>query len=90
MAAVDLRCEGCNVTMLGASVSIEQLEHYVTDAHPHTVALDASLTTRLAAAADSISGLHRRGVPVIVGGAASGSEANRARRARRRRVVLRR
>ena len=29
--------------------------------------------------ADSISALHRRGVPVIVGGAAFGSEANRAR-----------
>ena len=40
MAAVELRCEGCNVTMLGASVSVEQLDRYVSEAHPHAVALE--------------------------------------------------
>ncbi|HEY3834859.1 MAG TPA: cobalamin-dependent protein [Acidimicrobiia bacterium] len=78
MAAVDLRCEGCNVTLLGASVTAEQLDEYVSDAHPHAVALSASLTSRFAGVADSIDALHRRGVPVIVGGAAFGTAANRA------------
>ncbi|HEY1741348.1 MAG TPA: cobalamin B12-binding domain-containing protein [Acidimicrobiia bacterium] len=79
MAAIELRCEGCNVTLLGASVTTEQLEAFAREVEPHAVALSASLTSRFAAVADSVAALHRRGVPVIVGGAAFGADATRAR-----------
>ncbi len=78
MAALEMRCHGCDVTLLGASMDADAVEQYVRDTTPVAVALSVTVTPRIRPALSVIDAVHRQGVPVIAGGAGFGRDGVRA------------
>ncbi|AIA01288.1 B12-binding domain-containing protein [Streptomyces noursei] len=74
-----LRLRGWRVDYLGAQVPAPHLIAHLHLTNPDLVALSSSLVTRLPAAHATITACQATGVPVLVGGAAFGSDGRHAR-----------
>ncbi len=78
MAAALLLAEGHRVTFLGSSVPAADLVEFTRDLEPDAAVVSCTLTTHLLGARATVRALHDAGVPVLVGGAAFGTDARRA------------
>ncbi|GAA1568033.1 cobalamin B12-binding domain-containing protein [Actinomadura kijaniata] len=75
-----LRLRGWKVDYLGAHVPTPHLVAHLHRGGPDVVALSSSVATRLPAAHTAITACQATGTPVLVGGAAFGSDGRYARR----------
>jgi len=78
MFAEQLRAAGWDVVFLGASTPAEHLRRFVAAEPPTAVAVSCTVPIHLHGARRAISASHAAGVPVLVGGAAFGTDPNRA------------
>jgi methanogenic corrinoid protein MtbC1 len=78
MFAEQLRAAGWDVVLLGASTPAEHLQRFVAAEPPAAVAVSCTVPVHLHGARRAISASHAAGVPVLVGGAAFGTDPNRA------------
>ncbi|MEU8682883.1 B12-binding domain-containing protein [Streptomyces sp. NPDC048611] len=74
-----LRLRGWQVDFLGAQVPAPHLIAHLHQTGPRAVALSSSIATRLPTAHAAITACQAAGVPVLVGGAAFGSDGRYAR-----------
>jgi methanogenic corrinoid protein MtbC1 len=78
MFAEQLRAAGWDVVFLGASTPAEHLRRYLAAETPAAVAVSCTVPIYLHGARRAISASHAAGVPVLAGGAAFGTDPNRA------------
>ena len=78
MFAEQLRSAGWDVVFLGASTPAEHLQRFVAAEPPTAVAVSCTVPAHLHGARRAISASHAAGVPVLAGGAALGTNPNRA------------
>jgi methylmalonyl-CoA mutase cobalamin-binding subunit len=78
MFAEQLRAVGWDVVFLGASTPAEHLQRFVAAERPAAVAVSCTVPVHLHGARRAISASHAAGVPVLAGGAAFGTDPNRA------------
>lgn len=78
MFAEQLRAAGWDVVFLGASTPAEHLQRFVAAEPPTAVAVSCTVPVHLHGARRAISASHAAGVPVLAGGAAFGTDPNRA------------
>jgi methanogenic corrinoid protein MtbC1 len=74
-----LRAQGWDTTLLGASTSPMRLNQYLQDLGPEAVAVSCSMLGALPTTRRFIEASTAAGVPIVVGGAAFGSDDQRAR-----------
>jgi methanogenic corrinoid protein MtbC1 len=74
-----LRADGWDTTLLGASTTPLRLNQHLQDLGPQAVAVSCSMLGALATTRRFIEASTAAGVPIVVGGAAFGSDDRRAR-----------
>ena len=80
MVATELRQAGWRVACLPRPLPSAELRAYLGMARPDALLLTCTVAENLPGAAASVAAAHATGVPVVVGGAAFGSDDLRARR----------
>lgn len=80
LAATVAMSGGARVTVLGPSLPSDHLRRRLSKGDVDALALSCTMATNLIGAARCISAAHEVGVPVIAGGRAFGSTAQRAKR----------
>lgn len=78
MVAAALRSRGWRVSVLGTSPSVGRFSATLQDTGPDAAAVSCSVLAGLPAARRFIEAARAQGIPVVVGGAAFGSDATRA------------
>ena len=78
MFAEQLTAAGWDVVFLGASTPAEHLQRFIAAEPPAAVAVSCTVPVHLHGARRAISASHAAGVPVLAGGAAFGTDPNRA------------
>ncbi|EID54806.1 cobalamin B12-binding domain-containing protein [Saccharomonospora xinjiangensis] len=79
VVATCLRARGWQVTFLGAATPAERLYSYLHQVEPDVVAVSCSVAGGLPSTRRGIESATTAGIPVLVGGAAFGKDARRAR-----------
>lgn len=78
LAVQQFREAGAQVRFLGPSIPADHLREYLAQLQPDALVLSVTMPTSLAGAARCVAAAHDVGVPVIAGGAAFGTDHQRA------------